>query len=625
MQAGHADVEEGELWKTLQTEQRANRGEAEVEKRSPRWASEASGTPSSHGRRAPRLVGTLVRGGGDSARRLSPRPTPPSPGERDLLLPLRCETFENMEMQQFLSPCENVYSFHMFVVPVERRRGAGITVVSLALFLVVLNLLMQFWLLTMVSQFVLHKNADLFDSLVHRDGPELPWYRAHEGLAHLWASSDADSSTTCRDSASLCFNEGDGITCAPPSIQVLKQWHVLDLDGDGFWSRSEALREDVRQEILCKHNVDLTVLFDDLVNDIQDHAGLQGRLHPNLTKGMGIHKAYFDWFIGEPMLCQYGDQDMCGSLFERGLFDGALLPGNAFPASERGIDDVQAARDYCAQLLTHRCDTLLPSTYRVWKVSSVDKCGSKDFTPIFYTPPDGSMGQWMLRVTFSEEEAYIHASSWKFTCYLGVLLFVFLAVMVEEAKGIHMAYMWIFKSQVIDGERAELSHLATVFVVNTVRCLLFVILFYSGIVFLSEDTDILNLIFDALSLVFIIQIDELLYSTLLRKQMKGYHMDIPWVEFRRTPYRHISIVAAECVRVGVLTACALLISYLHKVQTVAPVRRALQCLCTVEGEKCYEVTAFNKAWWDNYWSVTLPEAAQAIDSMMVLARVSGRL
>merc|ERR1719203_361779 len=101
--------------------------------------------------------------------------------------------------------------------------------------MVVLNLLMQFWLLAMVSRTVLHRHTNLIDSLLHRE--EVPWYRMHE----WWRPAPSG----CRSSETLCYPDAEGITCAPPSIQVLKQWQLLDINGDGVWSRSEAERKDV--------------------------------------------------------------------------------------------------------------------------------------------------------------------------------------------------------------------------------------------------------------------------------------------------------------------------------------------------------------------------------------------
>jgi len=313
---------------------------------------------------------------------------------------------------------------------------------------------------------------------------------------------------------------------------------------------------------------------------------------------------------------------MCGTLFERGVFDAALLSSDA-SLDARGIHDVKSARDYCQSLLTHRCDTLLPSTYRVWKVRSVEKCGNKEFTPIKYTHPNGKDGeeQWMLRVGFEEQIAYTKASSWKFMCYLAVLMFIFLAVMFEEAKGIYQTFQWVFCSGVIADERVTPSHRISVACVNLVRTVLFAMLLYSGIVFLSEDTDILHLIFDALSLVFIIQIDEHLYATLLRKHMKHEHLDLDPVSMKRSPYC-IPVMAMECIRVALLTCVAFAICYAHIIDTVEPLRNALQCLCTVEGEHCYEATNFDAEWWRTYWTETLPQATKDISNLVRSANLT---
>merc|ERR1712087_729054 len=102
----------------------------------------------------------------------------------------------------------------------------------------------------------------------------------------------------------------------------------------------------------------------------------------------------------------------------------------------------------------------------------------------------------------------------------------------------------------INDEHVDSVHRAMVLAINVVRTFLCVTLVYSGTVFLTEDTDYLNLIFDALSLVFIIQVDELLYSTLLKKQMKHEHQGQPPVRMKRAKHLFCwSRMATEIIRV----------------------------------------------------------------------------
>merc|ERR1719230_771960 len=61
---------------------------------------------------------------------------------------------------------------------------------------------------------------------------------------------------------------------------------------------------------------------------------------------------------------------------------------------------------------------------------------------------------------------------------------------------------------------------------TVLRLLLWIFLLWSGIMFLTGTPRYLDLIFDALSLVFIFEIDELLYKTMLRHEFKMDHLTI---------------------------------------------------------------------------------------------------
>jgi len=203
------------------------------------------------------------------------------------------------------------------------------------------------------------------------------------------------------------------------------------------------------------------------------------------------------------------------------------------------------------------------------------------------------------------------------------LLFTFFAVIFEEAKGVAQTYTWIFKYPRVLESEVEPWHRFAVLAVNVVRTVLCIVLVYSGTIFLTEDTDYLNLIFDALSLVFIIQIDELLYTTLLRRQMKEEHHSVISGAFEvdRDSHEYTSAVLAEYSRIIFLVVLTIFLCYRHSVDTVGPLHEALQCLCTVEGPGCREANTYQAAWWDQYWTEILPTASAEID--VLLSQVEG--
>merc|ERR1719456_1511323 len=82
------------------------------------------------------------------------------------------------------------------------------------------------------------------------------------------------------------------------------------------------------------------------------------------------------------------------------------------------------------------------------------------------------------------------------------------------------------------------DHRFLVFVMTVLRLMLWCFLMWSGIMFLTGPPRFLTLIFYALSLVFILEIDELLYKTMLRHEFTKDHMDI---EAMKVPQWHQGI------------------------------------------------------------------------------------
>merc|ERR1719230_101113 len=119
-----------------------------------------------------------------------------------------------------------------------------------------------------------------------------------------------------------------------------------------------------------------------------------GRINANLSTGVSVHKAYLNWYLHKPLLCTYGDQDMCGALFERGIFDEALRMKSSFH-----FKDTASALKYCNDILQYECYNMLPNTYKVWRFVSNQQCGQKLFSEVDYQPTHGAAVP-MLKLDF---------------------------------------------------------------------------------------------------------------------------------------------------------------------------------------------------------------------------------
>lgn len=541
------------------------------------------------------------RNGGDEE-----APTAQAPGttERTALL---AELDRGEEKYYKLRPCESIYSFFMFMPSVEyRATGKRCNyILGFAIGLVVLNIMMQGGLMFVVSRDSFRKEDDMLHRLVHTNPP---WYQFHK----LWHQKS--SSAACVAEDSLCVHMADKISCAPRSVALLQQWDHLDSNGDGIWSKSEAENATHRADMKCKYGSDPLVLHGSMIHNLQSQPSLEGRRHPNLVKGTEIHKAYFDWYLGEPLLCLHKDEDSCGNLFERGVFDEAIRKGAPF--GKQKISDLKSAREYCSDLLRNRCsEQILPNTYNVWKKDAVQMCGTKEFTSVPYNSPDQSADNSVSRVRFQTPKEYQKYRSWVFMGYLTILLLTFFATLLAEWKDIYRTILYCVQFPHQKGATNDLFQRASVSLVTLLRMILWVVIGYGGTLFLTSKTDYLGMIFDALSLAFIITIDELIYATMLRAPMKSHHQELETIVIHRQKW-WLSVHLLEFLLLAFVIGSAVAVAVAYQVQEMQPMSEALECLCSVEGSKCIDAAVHKKAWWDNYWMKIVPVASQQIDRLI---------
>jgi hypothetical protein len=467
----------------------------------------------------------------------------------------------------------------------------------------------------------------------------------------------------------LCLNSADGISCAPRSVEVLADWHLLDLDGDDIWSREEAESKELQDLVQCKFNIDLLSMYDTTVQNINRSHFLRHGRDTNIRTGVGIHKAYRDWYLHKPLLCQYGDQDMCGTLFMRGFFDEALRQ-----QSSMEFKDTTSAFKYCTQLLERECFDILPNTYRVWRLVSNQQCGLKRFGQSTYRNPvedEHSKGTPMLTVDFKKRIDYDSSRRLEFKLFLIILLVTFSAVMSLEMRSMVKTFIWTWKfpqdlaatddpGQIVGRDAVRITkdsydddmesmsirkgmthktdeatadplseditewdvrilairqdHRLLVVGVTVLRLLLWFFLLWSGVMFLTGPPRYLALIFDALSLVFILEIDEVLYRTMLRTEFKNDHMNVKEMKVARKFGGRHSVVQDIFLFVCLIAfSAAIVITY--SVYELNPLVDSLECLCTVDGPQCNEARLYSKSWWDTYWSTTMPAATMIIEQL----------
>lgn len=531
-----------------------------------------------------------------------------------------------------VTPEGSVYSYFLFIPPIEQRRSADKRVLTplsvYAFVLCAMNFAMQFGLLYVVGEVIMRTHSERIGSITYL---KRSWFHILDTLSYEREPG------VCRTPESpMCFEIDGFISCSPPSIQVLSNWRLLDTNNDGVWSRAEVLDRNHQKKMQCRHNLDIAELYDLLIMSLNTSHVLAERRDQKLIAGQGIEKAYLDWYLHKPLLCMYGHENMCGNVLKRGFFDAGLQMGSRGP-----FKDGKAALQYCQRVLRHECFQILPRTYQVWRLVSEQQCGETDLSQGLYQNPNRKERDLpILMVDFRKSKIYQSTQGFKFRLFLWILLSIFIIVMFLELKSILVALSWciffqsepesrhvasdaveVITSEIELGEGEEereystykihkvrLDHKLLVVGVQILRGGMWVYLLQSGIMFLTGAPRYLNLIFDALSLVFIFQVDELLYTNMVDSQLSQEHMEIMPMTFHKPSYMQISHVWSGMAGLAAIALFAFSIVITYCNVELTPMYNSLRCLCSQEGPSCYEAEQYSKAFWDNYWSNTYPKA-----------------
>jgi len=521
-----------------------------------------------------------------------------------------------------VKPSATVSSFFFFIPPLIRRAETAtpeyrVGTLRFAMFLVLITYVMQLGMLYVIGNFVVEERQEWVESVI--------------------AMSDIGDEVGCGNKEALCLHVDGQFNCGPKSVQLYGRWHLLDSNRDGVFSLAEATNKKQRDAMICRYGVDTLVFYKFLLNELTSNPLLtsKGLLHSNLTSGVGIHKSYFDWFKADAVMCAYGDENMCGNLFAKGVFDAPMTR----PGVSLAVNDTTSAFTYCNDLLKEggRCMNMLPSTYRVWRLETNQLCGAKEHNPYVYTnPSDDTDVRSVSRVDFSMRQEYHKTNDVAFKVFLWALMTIFYFTVLAELRETLRLAVWVayFPARGLPGEEGYVpdeagetqlkgihkNHRTMCTILVGIKFFMIVVVAYAGTLFLFADTNVMNLLFDALSLVFIIQVDALVYETLVRQSAKDELESIQTMHVgdekitafylsHNPPYRDFLWV------LGLVFASAAVITY-EFVDHIHPLQQALDCACIVEGKECFEATQYDRAWWNNYWLKELPACYDSFHRFM---------
>jgi len=529
-----------------------------------------------------------------------------------------------------IPPTENVYSYFMYVIPLEEKKEPGRLTWGkmLAYTLVVSSLLLQGVLLFAIFDNVVNGDAEWRRTILNPKG---------EGFMGSSLNPYSESGTGgCNKGGSLCTKTNGTYSCAPPSVQLTGRWEELDTDGDGIWTRQEV--EAARKDLQCKYVVNPVEVFDVFVKFLLAREKLIW-IHPDLRAGRAIHKAYFTYASGDLIMCSYRNTDMCVNLLQRGVFDAPLK----YRTAPRVGETIDSALAYCYALLDEGgvCERTLPSTYSVWKKASIKQCKSSDYEKFVYTHPLSGMSKSLLVVDYDARSDYSRATaSSLFLVYKTIIIGIYLLAMLGEFKEIMMLAQWVvgYPAAGSAEQRSEESaatssskeaeeaivisgtstlHRTNMAILVTARLLMLFVLVWVGTMFLLKDTDYINLLLNSLGMIVVVEIIENVYVFLvspeLRSQVEAVEpMEVPALG---SSYLNNRPALKDLLIFVVFVATVIGIMCVNDVVIVRPLSKALECACLSQGESCYEAQRFSYDFWRKYWKQDVPGVFADLDRM----------
>lgn len=445
--------------------------------------------------------------------------------------------------------------------------------------------------------------------------------------------------------APLCSEKDGMYQCLPPSVQIASYWEQLDWNGDGTWTVYEA--EEDAAGISCLVQMWPQQVFKALSNFINSQwfsqvswVQEQTWLPPEVKNHTAIPKPYFDMWLGLVGICIHSDEAMCGALVMKGLFDGALSP---LTNNITGISDLQTAMDTCSTILAPGglCDHALPQTYQLFRARHHAQCGEPHYMagPIYGNPwrPDDSM--YIALAVHTEVETFMEADTMQFVIFQYSVLMVFVIGLFSEVKELAKLIQLIIAFPDADPKDPEASLVcdedtgtctikaitkrerALIATMVGFRLLIAVYIGLLGTAFLLADKDYLNLLLNAVALVFVLEIDELLFNAMASASTKrDIEMTEP-IQFQ-SPFHvesRVRRIFNDWTAFGILVLLVVLMVLHHQYFTTKPILASLTCACQQEGEDCLDAFVFDKTWFDAYWLDTLPKAHDAIAAMKLKA------
>jgi hypothetical protein len=440
-------------------------------------------------------------------------------------------------------------------------------------------------------------------------------------------------------------------------------WSELDANGDGVWTIEEATADVAN--LGCRLGLSALDFFHSAVRgimkdakDTADNSFVIPLVPLSIEKRLSIPKEYFQWLTGMINLCLTFDVSRCSQLIDEGVFDGAIGQQKQadIPGLRGGIHDLDTSLDYCQRMLMPNgiCEQTLPHTYLLYRARVSEKCGEPSYSVSgkHINPHDPRDAMSIVEVSFGEHGSYESAQEWKFQVFLGLILLVWYVTLVLEFSRILELYDFLrnFKAaekstfslisphvrrsirssglgEFISSPRGftplhslkdsgesfvlpDISHheRVTCWLMWAIRLFLWWYMANVGTTFLLASFAYDDLLFNAVALAFIFELQEFLYTFLVGDENKKMLQDAETAPFPTSlPVSGWKSVMMSRAFWGlvIIPVFVCIVLYYNLVSNLRPSSEALDCACFQRGAYCNSARSAQKEWWDTYWQDTL--------------------
>jgi len=434
----------------------------------------------------------------------------------------------------------------------------------------------------------------------------------------------------------LCSMKGANYTCFPPTAKFAPHFDKLDTNGDGVWSLEEAQKDANGFE--KKFKAKPFLVFRAISVGLTDRTPMDPKLWiaPEVKEMKAIPKVYFDYWMGDAILCTYADPYICPTLLKRGFFNEAMNPKNP----GKNIQDIDGALDYCVWMLEvgGGCEQSFPQIYRLYRARRQMQCGEGSLYKdgLFKNPYHEVDRVYIAAVDYDALGNHLKAQTLEYRFFLFLVLILWLFSLLGEGREmLKLAEFCIVAPtagadgglEVTKGEDdaeqytitgLESGHRMVIGFICFVRVMVVIYLGIVGCIFLVMETGYMDLLMNAVALAFILEVDEILFGSVARASTCDDLEALQDVEFEtQLPTTGCSgwLLQKDFWGIIMFPIIAITLIMCFSIFTTSPVLDALNCACYQTGDQCTDSHLYGKDFWNNYWCEVLPNAMAGIQKM----------